>query len=252
MNNSEKEQRFKNLTGIVTLRTVWSKEQKLHLDPVYDPITQWYKGVDRLSNAQKEKMNFHVDENSTIELHNGINFNLNERVGRMQWDWVQWTVAIAEDFEACQKTPGAMFYIDNEEREAQTGLTESEAILKAMNYVQTDKSANWKSRIRLLGLNMDEDPDLTVKNYLMNMARKIESAYKVIDVYENNELGVQLLYLQAMDKNIIIKKNGAYLFGDTVLGISDESVLGFLKDPNNSIIIEQINKETNPEHYKKD
>lgn len=247
--SKNKEQRFQRLTGKITLKSVFSKDQKVMVDPVWDYQRQWYKGMDRLSDDQKKKMDFYVDENSTATLQNGVTFDLDDKVGRMQWDWIQWCPIIAEDFAACQRSPRALFYIDNEEREAQKGLSEAETILKAMNYVQTDKPQNWKTRVRLLGLNMDEDPDLTIKNYLMKMARKLDTAYKVINVYENNELGVQLLFLQARDKGIIEQKNGAFLFGSTVLGISEDTVIKYLQDPANSTVIEQISKETNPEHH---
>lgn len=248
--SKNKTQRFPGLTGKITLRSVFSKEQKVIVDPLWDSQRQWYKGMDRLSDDQKKKMDFFADENSTAVLQNGKSFDLDDKVGKMQWDWIQWCPVIAEDFAACQKSPRALFYIDNEEREAQKDLSEAETILKAMNYIQTDKPSNYKTRVRLLGLNMDEDPELTIKNYLMKMAQKFDSAHKIIDVYENNELGVQLLFLQARDKNIIQQKNGAFLFGQTVLGISEDSVLEYLKDPANRSVVDQISKETNPEQYK--
>ena len=247
---NKKKQRFENLSGKITLRTVYAKEQRITVTPVIDDETNWYKGIDRLSEEQKRKMDFFVDEDSVYILTNGATFDLDDKVGRMNWDWIQWCKEIAEDFAACQKSPGALLYIDNEIREASKSLGESDMILKAMTYVNTDKPANLKARVRLLGMNMEEDSDLSVKNYMMNMAKKIETAQKVINVFENNDLGVQLLFLQARDKGIVKKQNGAFLFGDMVLGISEESVLEFLKDVANKSVVDQISKEANPELYK--
>lgn len=59
---------------------------------------------------------------------------------------------------------------------------------------------------------------------------------------------LKLLQIDAKDKAIIIKKDGMYMYGDTILGATDSAVLMFFKDPQNQRILQLIKNETYPEY----
>jgi hypothetical protein len=53
--------------------------------------------------------------------------------------------------------------------------------------------------------------------------------------------------IDARDKRIVTSENGIYMYGDNVLGTTDDAVILFLKNPANKVIFDGIRNETYPE-----
>jgi hypothetical protein len=57
--------------------------------------------------------------------------------------------------------------------------------------------------------------------------------------------------IDAKEKNIIRKTNGLWMYGDNVLGATDDAILLYMKTPQNKVIYDALRDETYPEYAKK-
>lgn len=220
------------LTGVITLRSIWSKDRKAYVEPVKNPKDGWYKGVDRLSEAEKAKRKVWIDpEKAKYTLVHGTTFDLNQDHDKINWEWIQYCKEVAHSFEEAQSSKDALFYIDSEDREDQKGLDNDKLLFKAMSYVNDDTNEQLFFRSRLLGFNMDGEKPNAVRKFLFSMAKNIETAGKVIHVYESNAMSVQLLFMRARDKDIIKHTNGIFIYGKLPIGVSEEAAVAYLSDP---------------------
>ena len=73
----------------------------------------------------------------------------------------------------------------------------------------------------------------------------------IIDLYTNGDTALQLLFIDAKDRNIITKQHGLFMYGETNLGATDESVILFFKIPENKTILDLIKRDTYPEFVQK-
>jgi hypothetical protein len=237
------------LTGIITLKSLFSKERKVHAQPAKDKRTNWYKGVARVSEDEKKKLSNWVDPEVTLLITHNMQLDLNDKRDKLNWDWLQHLPDIADSFEAAQMSRTALFYVDNVSREAKKSIAKDELVFNAMRYVMDDKPSNYATRARLLGFNMEGEDAIVIKEFLLKLAKDIKNSAKVISAYESNETTVHLIFIKATDKDVIKLTNGAYMFGNVVLGITVDSVLSFLKDPTNRVVLDELHKELNPEDY---
>jgi hypothetical protein len=101
------------------------------------------------------------------------------------------------------------------------------------------------TKCRLLGRNMRNAPLADAQAYLLETADKTPD--RIIDLYTGQDSGLQLLLLDAKEKNIIRKVNGWYMYGDTNLGATDEAVIVYLKTPMNKPMLDALKKHVYPE-----
>jgi hypothetical protein len=93
---------------------------------------------------------------------------------------------------------------------------------------------------------MKSAPDSEVTEYLLDIAAK--DPKRIIDVYAGSDTGLRLLVIEAREKHVITIKNKVYVYADDiVLGITEDAVLAYLKDPKNKKILELIKRDTYPE-----
>ena len=104
---------------------------------------------------------------------------------------------------------------------------------------------------RLLGHRMEGMPDADVTDYLLQVAERDPD--KIINLYTGGDTAIRLLFIEARDKNIIVRKNKLYQYADNViLGATDEAAILFLKDPKNANVYKLIKQDTYPELMGKD
>jgi hypothetical protein len=231
-----------NDANIITIKSALGKDRKLIVQPSKDEKTRWYKGVPRLSDEDKKGMKFWTDKDSKLVITNNFTFNLNEDIEKLNWAWVQHSPEIAKNFEACQ-IGKATWYVDNHEEELTKALSIEEKLIKALNLVMNDRDDLLSGRVRVLGFEMSGDNPKEIKKFLYKMAKSPDTIDKVINSYESNTLGIQLLFFRAMDKGIIKEKNGAVMYGNEVLGVGDDAALTYMKDKANEAVVEQIKSE---------
>lgn len=242
---------------VITLRGVFKTKHKIQ--PAFDAKVGWYAGVERISEDQKRDLTYYVTvgetgdkarNNTTIELYDGFQFNLNQEVDSINWNWVKRCKEIAESFEEAQKSKIARFYVVIEGRESRKNNSLVALRHKAISYVLEDSPVNYENRALLLGFDMTGEPVETIKEFLLEQADKKKSAPKIIDVYTSKALNIQLLFLKAKQKGIVTTTaNGAIKFGVQVIGMSDESSIVFLQDRGNKEVLSLLEREVNPEYF---
>ena len=234
----------------ITLKSVF-KQGKTTVQPVADG-TGWYKGVERLSEDQKKGRTHWAESTSKYIIKNGTSFNLNDEAQRITWDWVKHSPCICESWEEVQMTPGAEFWVHHEGEEAQKSVSRKEQKYKALKLVMEDNSANYPLRTKLLGVNMENEAAMVLKEYLLDAAETTPE--KVINIYESHDLSFRLLFLKAIDNNIITKdqRTGIYTYGNTVLGMTESSAIAWMQDKSNKNLVDMLEKEANPEYFVKE
>ena len=222
---------------LIRLKSVF-KAGKTTLQPVRDQ-TGWYTGVPRLSDEDKKKLIHWSEPESKYTIKDGTVFDLNDPVQKITWDWVKHAPCIAMSEEECQFTPGAEFYVYLENKEAEKSVTKRELKVKAMQLVMDDNSVNYNMRVKLLGINMDGESQIVLKDYLLEQAEK--DFKKVIDIYESHDVSARILLMKAKEKNVVtIGAGGIYRYGNNVLGMTENSAVSWLTDRENKHLVEVL------------
>ncbi len=231
---------------LIKLKSVY-KTGKTTVQPVTDGHG-WYQGVPRLSEDDKKGLKHWAEPETKFTLKDGTTFDLNDEIQRITWEWVKYCPCITETYEDCQFTPGAEYYIYLENKEAEKNVTRKELKVKAMMLVMEDNSVNYSLRSKLLGVNMDGEKPVVIKEFLMNEAEKDPS--KVIGIYESHDVSLRILLMKAKEKKIVtIDTGGIYRYGNNVLGMTENSAIGWLQDRGNKHLVEILEKEVNPEYF---
>ena len=90
-----------------------------------------------------------------------------------------------------------------------------------------------------------------IEDFLLEYAQKAPN--KIIDLYTGSDTEIRMLFIDALNKKVIVKKDGVYLYGDTIgLGVTDDAVIIYMKQPENKKVVELIKRETYPEYYIKE
>ena len=228
---------------VIVLKSIY-KQGRLTLQPVFDPKTRWYMGVERLSEEDKKGLTYWVEPSSKIRLEEGTEFNLNDPIDKLNWQWVKHSPRIAASFEAAQRSKVALFYVHVEEDEAKANVETTNLLFEALQFVMKDDPTNYIDRARLLGVDMKGSAPLVVKDYLLSEAKR--EPKKVVEAYTSNTVSLQLLFYKGLDANFITSDNGVYKYGQQILGVSIDASVAFMQAPGNSSLVEQLELEVNP------
>ena len=98
---------------------------------------------------------------------------------------------------------------------------------------------------------MKNQPNADVEDYLLSIAEKTPE--KIINIYTGGDLGLRLLFQEARENGVILKKQGVYVYGEdgkVVLGATDDVVISWMKAQKNAKTLAQIRKDTYPEMFK--
>lgn len=232
---------------IIKLKSVY-KTGKTTVQPVQDRITGWYKGVPRLSDDEKKKLVYWAEPTSKFTIKDGTTFDLNDEAQRVTWEWVKHCPCIAASEEECQFTPGAEYYIHMENKQAEINVSRKEKKYKAVSYILQDNSAYYPIRAELLGVNMDGESPIVIKEFLIEQAELYPE--KVLAIYESNDVSLRLLLLKAKKMNVVtIDGSGMHRYGNTVMGMAETTCIAWLQDPSNKHLVEQLEKEVSPEYF---
>lgn len=269
-------------SNIVTLRSVYGKVgQKYFIQPQVDPKTGRFpdcvKRVDShgdiiLTEAEKEDeandVKAFVREDRVFEITDGKTYNLDDIYQRAEWEAIKNCDLIAPDryakndkgdylIDGTVDTKStkprygvAELYIDRPGFESTRRVTRKKQILQASNFIMNDVRG-YEGRVliaRVLGRNMNNQPNSVVEDYLLSVAEKTPE--KIIDCYTGGDLNLRMLFIQARENKVIIKRNGLYMYGEsTVLGTTDDAVIDWMKQPKNTKTLALIRRESFPEMY---
>ena len=270
------------MDNIVILRSVYGKVgQKYFLTPVKDPKTGRYPDCVKQVNSNGDMIMSDNERNSgdpfiavdrVFTITDGTQFDLNDPYQRVQWEAIKNSPIIAPSRDARDskgnllidgaKAEGmvaqmrarygvAELYVETPGVEVASRVNRKRKVHDAETYIYEDpKGAEGRVlKARLLGKNMKNAPDSEVTMYLLKVAEKDPN--KIIDLYTGTDTALRLLLIEAKERKIIVVKNKVYMFDEIALGVTDDAVIAFFKDPKNSKIVNFIMQETYPEMAKK-
>lgn len=270
------------MDNIVILRSVYGKVgQKYFLTPVKDPKTGRYPDCVKQVNSNGDMIMSDNERNSgdpfiavdrVFTITDGTQFDLNDPYQRVQWEAIKNSPIIAPSRDARDskgnllidgaKAEGmvaqmrarygvAELYVETPGVEVASRVNRKRKVHDAETYIYEDpKGAEGRVlKARLLGKNMKNAPDSEVTMYLLKIAEKDPN--KIIDLYTGTDTALRLLLIEAKERKIIVVKNKVYMFDEIALGVTDDAVIAFFKDPKNNKIVNFIMQETYPEMAKK-
>jgi hypothetical protein len=118
-------------------------------------------------------------------------------------------------------------------------------ITRAWTFIENDSIDGRLTKCKLLGKNLRNAPSSDVQSYLYDEADK--NPLKIIDLYTNGDTALRLLIIDAKERNIIRKQDGLFIYGETVLGATEDAIMMFFKTPTNKKVLDLIKRETYPE-----
>lgn len=271
-------------SNVVVLRSVFGKVgQKYFIQPQRDSRGRYADCVKRvdahgdiiLTPAELEKESrgeaAYIKEDEVFIIEDGKTFNLDDVYEKAVWEAIKNCDMIAPDrfaknekgeylidgtVDPKSKRPRygtAELYVDRPGFEAQRRVTRRKLIVEASNYIMNDERG-YEGRLlvaKVLGRDMKNQPNADVEDYLLSIAEKTPE--KIINCYTGGDMQLRMLFIDAKEHGVIVKKNGLYLYGDNVtLGATDSAVIEWMKISKNAKTLGLIRQDTYPDMFKED
>lgn len=272
-------------SNIATLRSAWGKVgQKYYIEPQRDPKTGRFPSCVKRVNSQgdiiltpeeldKESKGeaTYIKEDKVFIIQDGTTFNLDNIFDAAEWEAIKNCDLIAPDRFAKNENGDylidgtvnprnprprygtAELYVERPGVDSQRRVTHKKLQIKAANFIINDERG-YDGRLlvaKVLGRNLSNQPNSDVEDYLLSIADKTPE--KIIDCYTGGDMNLRMLFIEAKEKRVIIKRNGLYMYGDDViLGANDTAVINWMKEPKNSKILAMLRKDAFPEMYGED
>lgn len=257
---------------VITLRNVYGKIKEVHLQPGRQKNGArfpWVKPVryDSMGNAEmilsQDEMNsperdYFIAEDADIIITDGTQFDLSDPYQRNLWRCIENSDQIAPTRDARDRNGNlfidgnktrygmAEFYVDIPGEESERSVSKKQKITKAWTYIGGDSKNGRLTKCKILGKHMNNAPDSDVEDYLYQRAEK--NPDEIIELYTSGDMSLKLLLIDAKERGIILKKDGMFVYADTLLGATDDAVIIFFKTPANKRILDQIKFEVYPEY----
>ena len=260
------------MANTITLRSAFGKVKSVWFNPVKDKngmYPPFVKEVRMNSNGESEMILSEKDLNDPeragfipadmeILVEDGTTFNLDNILERHKWEAIKNSELIVEERGARDEKGNlvidgdknryglAEFWVEKPGEESARRIKRIQLITKANNFIEQDSAEGRATKVKLLGKRMYNAPDSDVQDFLYQKAEANPNL--IIDLYTGQDQQLRLLFIEATDKNIIKKVSGIFMYGDVRLGVNDEAVIFFFKDPANKQILDEIKIQTFPEY----
>ena len=260
------------MANTITLRSAFGKVKSVWFNPVKDKngmYPPFVKEVRMNSNGESEMILSEKDLNDPeragfipadmeILVEDGTTFNLDNILERHKWEAIKNSELIVEERGARDEKGNlvidgdknrygrAEFWVEKPGEESARRIKRIQLITKANNFIEQDSAEGRATKVKLLGKRMYNAPDSDIQDFLYQKAEANPNL--IIDLYTGQDQQLRLLFIEATDKNIIKKLSGIFMYGDVRLGVNDEAVIFFFKDPANKQILDEIKIQTFPEY----
>lgn len=271
-------------SNIVVLRSVFGKVgQKYYIQPQKDSRGRYADCVKRVNSQgdiiltpeeiEKESKGLaaYIPETELFVIEDGKTFNLDDVYDRAVWEAIKNCDLIAPDrfakndkgdylidgtVDPRSKRPRygtAELYVDRPGFEAQRRVTRRKLIVEASNYIMSDERG-YEGRLlvaKVLGRDMKNQPNADVEDYLLSIAEKTPE--KIINCYTGGDIQLRMLFIEAREKGVILKKDGLFVYGEdgkVALGATDNAVVEWMKSSRNAKTLALIRKDTYPDMFK--
>ena len=271
-----------NTENIIILRSVFKNVLKeYHIQPCKNPQTGRYPDCVRkvdsngdmiLSEKDKNEGAIVIPEDRVFIIKDGVTFNLDDPYSKAEWEAIEHCFLIAPSRTAKDKNGNllidgtdnrhtknystlqsaryglAELYIERQGEETNKRVSKRKLKNQAENFVFGDNQEGLILKAKLLGRDMRYQPLADIQDYLIEIAERDPN--KIITLYTGEDMHLRLLLVDALQKKTIIIKNKLYIYSDNVvLGASDEAVVTWMKQSQNSKVLELIKRDTYPEIY---
>ena len=260
------------MANTITLRSAFGKVKSVWFNPVKDKngmYPPFVKEVRMNSNGESEMILSEKDLNDPeragfipadmdILVEDGTTVNLDNILERHTWEAIKNSELIVEERGARDEKGNlvidgdknrygrAEFWVEKPGEESARRIKRIQLITKANNFIEQDSAEGRATKVKLLGKRMYNAPDSDIQDFLYQKAEANPNL--IIDLYTGQDQQLRLLFIEATDKNIIKKVSGIFMYGDVRLGVNDEAVIFFFKDPANKQILDEIKIQTFPEY----
>lgn len=260
------------MANTITLRSAFGKVKSVWFNPVKDKngmYPPFVKEVRMNSNGESEMILSEKDLNDPeragfipadmeILVEDGTTFNLDNILERHKWEAIKNSELIVEERGARDEKGNlvidgdknrygrAEFWVEKPGEESARRIKRKQLITKANVFIEQDSAEGRATKVKLLGKRMYNAPDSDIQDFLYQKAEANPNL--IIDLYTGQDQQLRLLFIEATDKNIIKKVSGIFMYGDVRLGVNDEAVIFFFKDPANKQILDEIKIQTFPEY----
>lgn len=270
-------------SNIVVLRSVFGKVgQKYYIQPQKDARGRYADCVKRVNSQgdiiltpeeienESKGLAAYIPETELFVIEDGKTFNLDDVYDRAVWEAIKNCDLIAPDrfakndkgeylidgtVDPRSKRPRygtAELYVDRPGFEAQRRVTRRKLIVEASNYIMNDERG-YEGRLlvaKVLGRDMKNQPNADVEDYLLSIAEKTPE--KIINCYTGGDIQLRMLFIEAREKGVIVKKDGLYVYGDdgkVALGTTDSAAIEWMKTQRNAKTLALIRKDTYPDMF---
>ena len=260
------------MANTITLRSAFGKVKSVWFNPVKDKTGMYppfVKEVRMNPNGESEMILSEKDLNDPdragfipadmeILVEDGTTFNLDNILERHKWEAIKNSELIVEERGARDEKGNliidgdknrygrAEFWVEKPGEESARRIKRKQLITKANVFIEQDSAEGRATKVKLLGKRMYNAPDSDIQDFLYQKAEANPNL--IIDLYTGQDQQLRLLFIEATDKNIIKKVSGIFMYGDVRLGVNDEAVIFFFKDPANKQILDEIKIQTFPEY----
>lgn len=252
-------------SNIITLRSVYGKVKTYYFNPMrgkngtYPPFVKRVRvsadGRDTEMILSEQELNsdqrdFFIPEDLEIIVTDGTTFDLSNQYQKNIWECIKDSHLIAPERGAKDEHGNllidgdirryglAELYVERPGVESKKRVSRIKLVTKAYTFIEQDSSEHRKVICKLLGKSMRNAPDTDIQDYLYQKAEKDPNL--IIDIYTSADQALKLLLIDGKQKNIIRTQSGVLMYSDTALGVTDEAVILFLKDPKNKAIYDSI------------
>lgn len=270
-------------SNIVVLRSVFGKVgQKYYIQPQKDSHGRYAECVKRVNSQgdiiltseeierEAKGLAAYIPETELFVIEDGKTFNLDDVYENAVWEAIKNCDLIAPDrfakndkgeylidgtVDPRSKRPRygtAELYVDRPGFEAQRRVTRRKLIVEASNYIMNDERG-YEGRLlvaKVLGRDMKNQPNADVEDYLLSIAEKTPE--KIINCYTGGDIQLRMLFIEAREKGVIVKKDGLYVYGDdgkVALGTTDSAAIEWMKTQRNAKTLALIRKDTYPDMF---
>lgn len=257
---------------IITIRSAYGKLKEYHFQPckqrngLNQPFVRKVRynadGSSEMILSEADMRNpesaYFIPEDMDIVVTDGTTFDLSDPLQRNKWLAIKDSDLIVPTRDA--KDEHGNLIIDGDKRryglaelwvdvpgeQSEKSVNRKKLITKAWTYIENDSVSGRLTKCKLLGRVMRNAPDSDVMDYLYQKAEK--SPATVIELYTSSDMALKLLIIDAKDRNKIVKKNGMFMYGDNILGATDDAVIQFCKTPANKKVLDMLKADVYPEY----
>ena len=259
---------------IITIRSAYGKLKEYHFQPckqrngLNQPFVRKVRynadGSSEMILSEADMRDpesaYFLPEDMDIVVTDGTTFDLSDPLQRNKWLAIKDSDLIVPTRDA--KDEHGNLIIDGDKRryglaelwvdvpgeQSEKSVNRKKLITKAWTYIENDSVSGRLTKCKLLGRVMRNAPDSDVMDYLYQKAEK--SPATVIELYTSSDMALKLLIIDAKDRNKIIKKNGMFMYGDNILGATDDAVIQFCKTPANKKVLDMLKADVYPEYVR--